>query len=228
MGHLSPVVDLQIWASQDEFYSWFCTWSDWPVSYQDLYRPGFRWLWRSDSFWYHFCEMRIVISHLQVYEGEALCHYPILLYLMGLVACRDPTLSVPSRVLEVDFFCEDGSDNWNNSAILFQINVTFKTHGEIVLWVIEFVLFYFFISLTLTGQIRRQTFSNLIFFFCRALQNLSDQGTYVLGSQLILLLNLYKSFFKLWTDFMLLRYRMFSNCYYMEKNCDYTSLFKIV
>lgn len=96
--------------------------------------------------------------------------------------------------MEVDLFCEDESesDNWNNSPLLFQINVTFKMHGEIVLQVVEFVLFYFFISLSLTGQIRREAFSNLTFFSCGALQNLSDQGTYVLGSELILLLNLYK------------------------------------
>lgn len=94
--------------------------------------------------------------------------------------------------MEVDFFHEDESDNWNNSAVLFQIRVTFKTCGEIVLQVLEVVLFFFFISLSLTGQIRREAFSKLIFFSCRALQNLSDQGTYVAGNELILLLNLYK------------------------------------
>lgn len=69
------------------------------------------------------------------------------------------------------------------SVHLFQIDVTFETHAEIVLQVGEFVLSCFIISLSLTGQIRGQAFSNLIFFSCRALQNLSDQGTYVLGSE---------------------------------------------
>lgn len=50
--------------------------------------------------------------------------------------------------LEVDFTHEDESENWNISAHLFQINVTFETHGEIVLQVGEFVLFYFIISLS--------------------------------------------------------------------------------
>lgn len=53
--------------------------------------------------------------------------------------------------LEVDFPHEDESENWSISAHLFQINVTFETHGEIVLQVGEFVLFYFIISLSLTG-----------------------------------------------------------------------------
>jgi len=47
---------------------------------------------------------------------------------------------------------------------------------------------------------------------------ISEQGTYMLGSELILLLNLYRSFFKLWTYFMLLRYCMFGNCCDMESS----------
>lgn len=50
-------------------------------------------------------------------------------------------------VLEVDFPHEDESENWNISAHLFQINVTFEMCGEIVLQVGEFVLSCFIISL---------------------------------------------------------------------------------
>ena len=71
-------------------------------------------------------------------------------------------------VLEVDSFHEDESDNWNNLAILFQINVTFKTRGEIVLRVVEFVLFYFFISLS-QGRLEERhlviLFSSLVELF---------------------------------------------------------------
>lgn len=76
-----------------------------------------------------------------------------------------------------------------------------------------FSVFFFFISFSEGGSKDRHL---VALFSCRALQNLSDQGTYVLGSELILLLNPYKLFFKLWTNFTPLRYHVFSNYYDTE------------
>lgn len=45
------------------------------------------------------------------------------------------------------------------------------------------------------GQIRREALRKLVFFSCRALQNLSDQGSSLLGIGFIVLVSLYASFF---------------------------------
>lgn len=77
------------------------------------------------------------------------------------------------------------------------------------------LFFSFFFSLV-SQRADQKTQHLATLFSCRALQNLSDQGTYVLGSELILLLNPYQLFFKLWTNFTLLRYHVFSNYYDTE------------
>lgn len=68
-----------------------------PVSYQDLYWPDFRWLGCSDSFWYLFRNMGIVVSHLDLYNREILCHYHILLYLIGQTCCLQGSYSKHSK-----------------------------------------------------------------------------------------------------------------------------------
>lgn len=85
--------------------------------------------------------------------------------------------------MEVDFLPEDESDNWNISAHLFQINVTFETHGEIALQVDEFILSYFIISLSLTGQIRGQAFSNLLDFLLLQSSSESVRSGYLCARQ---------------------------------------------
>lgn len=68
-----------------------------PDSAPDLTDPSFlsspRWLGCYGSFWHLFCKMRFVINHLQMYKGEVLCHYHILLCLIGQAQCLQGSCS---------------------------------------------------------------------------------------------------------------------------------------
>lgn len=68
-----------------------------PGSAADLIDPHFmsspRWLGCNGSFWHLFCKMGSAISHLQMYKGEVLCPYHILLCLIGQAWCLQGSCS---------------------------------------------------------------------------------------------------------------------------------------
>lgn len=68
-----------------------------PDSAPDMIDPSFlsspSWLGCNVSFWHLFWKMGIVISHLQMYKGEVLCPYHILLCLIGQVQCLQGSCS---------------------------------------------------------------------------------------------------------------------------------------
>lgn len=178
-----------LWGSSPTFRFGPAKTSSVPIPAPDLTDPIFLssprwWLGCDGSFWHLFCKVGIVVSPLQVHRAEVFCPFP---FSHPAGSDRAGTVLLAGILLWAfgagvwKLLHGDESDSWNISAHLFQISVTFETHGEIVLQVGEFVLSYFIISLSFSGQIRGQAFSNLIFFSCRVLQSLSDQATDVLG-----------------------------------------------